>query len=579
MHSDHSLSTPPTSFRTRPRKMLSIPSLPPGRSPFIRRPFAPRHPDKSRSTVTLTIAVLVVILPVAILTFLASDLRTRVSLTVIKSPGQRPSQSDWTTASKVIPHSKSSQLAAVAANLPPSVRSSNQQSKPAVNPPVVPPVPAVAPAVDKLAAPVSDAAPIVEAAPVGEAPVAAPHVAPPPAEKKLNLAPSVPDAVAPAPVAPAPAAPAPVAKDVVQPVAAQPVVAQPVVAQPVVNPIAEAPPVGSTSVSYSDTSGIPPASLPSTHRNAKLLQSIRARTQLKPRWPKEHLENVMHLRSFGPAYSSILISHKLKLVYIPVFKVGTSSMMWHIAYLENNEHVVAHRKDASPGYLQYLLHEMDSPAWRGRAFCHMSKAEIQSVLRNPEYMKFGFVRNPYDRTVSAYLDKVMSMPIQSWEYQEQMYGMYGEDPVKRAAANVTRPTFKEFLTAVHAVIRSPRTAETDLTKDAAYENNKSRRDLHWRPQVELLHPDLIHLDFVGRFDNLREDRQVVLDWMYQHTDRRMPPSGARIHSTNPADKHAIFKALREDGELRQLLLNTYQEDFERFNFSREVPDLSKAKRS
>lgn len=320
------------------------------------------------------------------------------------------------------------------------------------------------------------------------------------------------------------------------------------------------------------SSGVPPRSLPVAHRDAALLADIRSRTALKPRWPANRALRATALRTFGPAYSSIVVSHKLHVAYIPVFKAGTTSMMWQLAYLENNTHVLQHADD-TPAQLQHFLHDMNTDGWRNHTLCYKSDDFIQTVLADPSYLKFGFVRNPYDRVVSAYVDKVLSMHISSFEYQQQMYALYGHDQVLRAAANKTKPTFKCFLQEVQTVLRRPRTASTNLSHPDAYETNDSRRDLHWRPQVELLHPDLIHLDFVGRFDRIEQDRDVVLRWMYRHTDRRLQQSGSsRLHSSSPKQKMKLFNELKEDPELRLLIQQVYKQDFERFQFSYDVPD-------
>lgn len=316
----------------------------------------------------------------------------------------------------------------------------------------------------------------------------------------------------------------------------------------------------------------PPPSLPPDHPNTHLLSAIRAIPNITPRWPSQPRINPAILRTYGPAYSSIIISEKLKIIYVPVFKVGTTSMMWHIANLENNPYILNNTFHSS-GALEFVLHDMSSPAWKNHTVYNRSLDDIQRVFDDPSFLKFGFVRNPFDRIISAYLDKIATWPIHSDPYQEQMYSLYGHDVSKRLEANITKPSFPKFLHDVAAVLCLPRTLSTDLNNPDAYEDNTSRRDMHWRPQVELLHPDLIHLDFVGRFENIDNDRQVVLEWMYRHTDRRMPHDSSRkLHATNPGHKIRLYEMLRTDHDLRDLVLDTYKKDFETFHFSTHVPN-------
>ncbi|CDF77429.1 Carbohydrate sulfotransferase [Chondrus crispus] len=317
--------------------------------------------------------------------------------------------------------------------------------------------------------------------------------------------------------------------------------------------------------------GFPPPTLPPTHRNAPLLQSIRQISALTPRWPKHPGMHAIELRSYGPAYSSIIVSEKLKVIYVPVFKVGTTSMMYNIAYLENNPFIM-NQQLLDPGQRDFHLHEMGGPAWQNHTIYSRSTELIRKVFEDPEYLKFGFVRNPYDRVISAYLDKVAQFGPESKEYQKQMHGLYGDDLQMRKLRNETKPSFREYLQAIEKVLKQPRTKSTDFWTKDAYEDNNGRRDLHWRPQVELLHPDLIHLDYVGRFESLDVDRDVVLNWMYQHTDRRMPESKLRrMHSTDPAHKIHLYDDLRNDPQLKNMLVRIYEQDFKCFHISTDVP--------
>lgn len=316
--------------------------------------------------------------------------------------------------------------------------------------------------------------------------------------------------------------------------------------------------------------GFPPK-LQGWHAHAELLNSIRLKTKLSPRWPPGNIVDVHKLRSYGPAYSSIVVSQKLHVVYIPVFKVGTTSMMWQIAYLENNTHVLKHaRKQDS--ILQHFLHDMSTDAWKSHALCHMANSNISHVLSDPSLLKFTFVRNPYSRLVSAYVDKVFSVAIESREYQRQMYALFGDNVAQRKKANETRPSFEAYVSAVYDVLMSPRTKSNDPNNDI-FEDNLSRRDVHWRPQTELVHPDIIPIDFVGRFEHANRDQNVVLNWMHKHTERRIPNDvSIKLHKSDPALKQALLEQLKLNTRLQQMVYRMYVDDFQKFMFESRVPD-------
>ncbi|CAN8063576.1 unnamed protein product [Agarophyton chilense] len=151
-----------------------------------------------------------------------------------------------------------------------------------------------------------------------------------------------------------------------------------------------------------------------------------------------------------------------------------------------------------------------------------------------------------------------------------MYSLFGHDLAARAAANRSKPSFQHFVATVSVVLSQPRAGSAH--QPLPFEDNRSRRDLHWRPQVELLHPDIIPFDFIGTFDNLHHDRRLVLQWMYQHTTRRIPSHLLeKRHATNPAHKQHLYKLIRHNHSLRQRIIQTYKQDFETFNFSTLPP--------
>lgn len=312
---------------------------------------------------------------------------------------------------------------------------------------------------------------------------------------------------------------------------------------------------------------VPPSPLPPSHPDARFLAAIRRYTRIYPRWPKQSNLDVSKLRSYGPAFSSIIVSHKLKVVYVPVFNAGVASMMWCIAYLEGNEDVLRLNDTPSEMRDRAVLHNTMAPAWRNNIIWDKNESQIQAVFDDPAYLKFGFVRNPYHRALGAFIGEIVNMAIDSTEYQNQMYSLYGNDPVIRAVLNETRPSLKEFLRAVQNVLLDARAQPPDN-----YENHVTSRNLHWRPQTELLHPDLIHLDFVGRLEQPEPDVNIVLRWMHRHTNRRVDPSWLeQFRSTHGSQKEPLLRQLREDEELRGLVQTIYNVDFNTFQYSKDVP--------
>ncbi|XP_050709127.1 carbohydrate sulfotransferase 11-like [Eriocheir sinensis] len=42
---------------------------------------------------------------------------------------------------------------------------------------------------------------------------------------------------------------------------------------------------------------------------------------------------------------------------------------------------------------------------------------------------------------------------------------------------------------------------------------KEQRNEHWRPMHELCQPCAVHYDFIGKYENLKEDADYLLQWL------------------------------------------------------------------
>lgn len=300
--------------------------------------------------------------------------------------------------------------------------------------------------------------------------------------------------------------------------------------------------------------GYPPLSLPVNHPEASLLQNIRHSTKLRPRWPSTPYLSIYELRSFGPASSSIVIIHSLKLIYIPVFKCATTTLMHLISHLSPNPLVMLH---FNTPFLQTALHDM--AYWPNYTIYNQPNELVQRYMDDAEYMKFAFVRNPYTRLLSAYNDKILDAP--RFDYEQQMHTLYRHNETLLNHHLLHPPTFPQFIKAVYDILTQPRTKTSDVAKEGAYEDNTSRRDVHWRPQWELLHSDLIHVDFVGRFETLDDDLNVVLGWVYRFTDRRW--GGGKLNRARTNRRRNMVW----DRDMRSMVETMYQRDFQLLGYS------------
>lgn len=206
-----------------------------------------------------------------------------------------------------------------------------------------------------------------------------------------------------------------------------------------------------------------------------------------------------------PFASDIIVSEVVKLVYCPIPKAASSNWKYLIRKLEGfpdfADLSVAHHHNKS--YLRYLS--------------DYSPSEVTQILSDKEYFKFAFVRNPYIRLLSCYMDKFRNM---ADNYTTSEYIPFLADAFSwRYARSIDplvapRPSFRSFVDAV-------------FTADPRSMNH------HWRPQTLLCGFDFIKYDFIGRMENLSIDASHVLEAIGHHQEQfpsheeiQFPPSGA-----------------------------------------------------
>ena len=147
----------------------------------------------------------------------------------------------------------------------------------------------------------------------------------------------------------------------------------------------------------------------------------------------------------------------------------------------------------------------------------LSTGDSLSVNHN-EYFTFAFCRNPYDRLVSTYFDKVTRQELPFYKRWKNK-------------------SFAEFASDV-----------CDMSTD--------NMDGHVIPQVFLIPKNL---DFLGRFENLNQDIQTVTNKLFniKFDDRHYNKS-----------KHKHYSEYY-DKILRDKVYIKYKEDFERFRYDTE----------
>lgn len=156
---------------------------------------------------------------------------------------------------------------------------------------------------------------------------------------------------------------------------------------------------------------------------------------------------------------------------------------------------------------------------------------FQGHLKDDRFFKFSFVRHPYDRVLSAYLDKIVHNRPPSSDLKR----ILDLDPF--ADHEISFSTF------VHSLKDTP----------------PSSMNSHWRPQYHWLTRGEFPFDFIGRVENIEKDILHVCEktGLERKFFQKFSP-----HQTDSAQKRREHYT----SELEAIIQQVYKEDFENFGY-------------
>lgn len=162
--------------------------------------------------------------------------------------------------------------------------------------------------------------------------------------------------------------------------------------------------------------------------------------------------------------------------------------------------------------------------------------DLEKLITERKMYKFCFVRNPYTRILSAYLNKIEANEPEKYQILYQL-GHPADLNIKL--------TFHEFVSAI-------------------YETPLAHLDPHWKHQYYLTYQDDIDYDYVGKIENFQKDFTSILKVINKR--KLVFDLGSKINST---DTDKMMKKLYTR-EIRDMVYNKYRIDFDYFDYSPEL---------
>lgn len=224
--------------------------------------------------------------------------------------------------------------------------------------------------------------------------------------------------------------------------------------------------------------------------------------------------------------------------------------LWQLLFDDDNKYIYcAVPKSASTPMKKTLLKlRNDSKQYKKRSphepslWKHMSEYnESENSKRLQTHFKFLFVREPFHRLLSAYLDKLFdSDKDYSNRLRQLIVKTYRPEDMEEVSTESNNVTFTEFLRFI-------------LTS-----SNIHVRDNHWRQYEYLCFPCFFKFDFIGHFETLEDDVNYVLKKAGFNKHVTFPPfHSSRVSSTfltyySQVPQEIIFRlgeAFRNDFEM------------------------------
>lgn len=162
----------------------------------------------------------------------------------------------------------------------------------------------------------------------------------------------------------------------------------------------------------------------------------------------------------------------------------------------------------------------------------LSDRELKHVLSSPEFFKFTFVRDPYSRLLSCYLEKVKRK-------NQCIWLLYKFTP--SLGENIS---FQEFVDTIELM-------------------TPFQMDSHWRIQKKQIFYDDIEFDFIGRFEKFDEDFAYVKQKLFIDVDLSLRRDSHKVDTFTQLDSYY-------DADNLDKVLDIYKEDFVTFNYANHI---------
>ncbi|MBD8876654.1 sulfotransferase family protein [Roseibium polysiphoniae] len=271
--------------------------------------------------------------------------------------------------------------------------------------------------------------------------------------------------------------------------------------------------------------------------------SYREQKMIPSKSPYQKLKKIMSPQQFNYHFN---ISIKNQYVFVEVSKAACTTLKSNLSKLEIKD-------EKLPDHFESVVKRPHRPI-NESVFVkpyQLGQDNFDRIIRNKDFLKFAFVRDPYSRALSAYLDKfARGKELNVMRNLRKELAEIRQISVEDEEGLLTDVSFSEFCQAL-------------ALKKESFPKNLFAFDQHWRPQAAHLCCSIIKYDFIGKIENFEEDIAYVLSKIFPtNITRDIVIEENSPHKTSSSQRVGDYYTTQE----RHIIEAIYAEDFELFDY-------------
>ena len=172
-----------------------------------------------------------------------------------------------------------------------------------------------------------------------------------------------------------------------------------------------------------------------------------------------------------------------------------------------------------------------------------SPTEVMQMVSSPDYLRFSFVRNPYERLYSGYRSKIAT--------GDPNYDFLHRHIVEE----------RKLICAL-----GQKHYEAIRFEDFAHfvcQQDDEERDHHWKNQGRVLLMDMLDYNFIGRYESFDQD----YTWVLKKLGAPQSTLDQVQVKVNATDAHQTWRKAYTP-ELADMVFSSYEADFTSFNYEK-----------